>query len=488
MTINVYKTALFKLHNPSQRRRAMLLDSMRRAEHAYWKVLRLIEAEVKTMVGLKKKEKRPLLNQLKKTVDDLLTPLPLSQAAKNGVRFDAVAQADSYLELLETGQEANWPEKKSKEDPYPSGLEKMMQSITLEDYEAGRDLMYSKPGTNDPRPLSIMRNDFTRGVKLLQDDKGRLFAWINLHPKQSRFAKKVVVRDMIDTRTGEMCSLSSITGSLFPLECSDWHFDAFIRTSTIQSSKIIYRGGEFYLACTFEFKTEPLETETYLGVDRGIEQIAAWAVINESGRTQTDGMVSGVELRDYQRKKERLFAKEQRLKGAGSRIRWRGFGDQTVHRVANEIVRAAVKYRSQVVLEDLSVISQGPHHKRPKGKRRSNFARVLNRAQYQKLAHILEYKLQVEGLPPPELVRPAGTSITCNQCGHYDKKNRQEQAAFACVKCGHKANADANAARNIACKYLYWREIGPTIKKGQKLTNKQKLSAWLAAHPTSKAA
>ena len=29
------------------------------------------------------------------------------------------------------------------------------------------------------------------------------------------------------------------------------------------------------------------------------------------------------------------------------------------------------------------------------------------------------------------------------------KENRDSQAVFHCVKCGHKANADTNAAMNI---------------------------------------
>ena len=149
-----------------------------------------------------------------------------------------------------------------------------------------------------------------------------------------------------------------------------------------------------------------------------------------------------------------------------------------MHTAANNIVEAALQHKSQVVIEDLSAIAQGPHHKRPKFRKRSNFARVLNRAQYQKLANALEYKLLAVGLPPPVTVRAAGTSITCNACGYYDKDNRKDQASFVCLNCGHSENADSHAAGNIAAKYLYWRKVGPKVK-GKKLKESQRYENWL---------
>ena len=52
------------------------------------------------------------------------------------------------------------------------------------------------------------------------------------------------------------------------------------------------------------------------------------------------------------------------------------------------------------------------------------------------------------------IVPAAYTSQTCHQCGHVAKENRDSQAVFHCVKCGYKANADANAAMNILSRAL----------------------------------
>ncbi|RPG47884.1 MAG: hypothetical protein CBC94_001800, partial [Gammaproteobacteria bacterium TMED134] len=107
-------------------------------------------------------------------------------------------------------------------------------------------------------------------------------------------------------------------------------------------------------------------------------------------------------------------------------------------------------------------------------------AKVLNRAQYQKLAKVLAYKLRAVGLPPPKLVIAAGTSITCNACGYRDRGNRQSQATFICLECGHSENADLHAAKNIAAKHIYWRQVGPKVK-GKKLQDKFKYEHWLKA-------
>ncbi len=61
------------------------------------------------------------------------------------------------------------------------------------------------------------------------------------------------------------------------------------------------------------------------------------------------------------------------------------------------------------------------------------------------------YKAQRAGVPVI-VVNPAYTSQTCNACGVIDKASRLDQARFVCTVCGHSANADVNAAQNIAAR------------------------------------
>ncbi len=46
------------------------------------------------------------------------------------------------------------------------------------------------------------------------------------------------------------------------------------------------------------------------------------------------------------------------------------------------------------------------------------------------------------------------TSQQCRACGHTATENRDSQAVFRCVSCGHRDHADANAAKNILARGL----------------------------------
>jgi putative transposase len=46
-------------------------------------------------------------------------------------------------------------------------------------------------------------------------------------------------------------------------------------------------------------------------------------------------------------------------------------------------------------------------------------------------------------------VNRAYTSQTCHSCKSVAEENRESQAVFRCVTCGHQAHADVNAAKNI---------------------------------------
>ena len=51
-------------------------------------------------------------------------------------------------------------------------------------------------------------------------------------------------------------------------------------------------------------------------------------------------------------------------------------------------------------------------------------------------------------------VTPAYTSVGCRACGHTEPGNRESQAVFRCLACGHRNHADTHAAHNILARGL----------------------------------
>jgi putative transposase len=51
-------------------------------------------------------------------------------------------------------------------------------------------------------------------------------------------------------------------------------------------------------------------------------------------------------------------------------------------------------------------------------------------------------------------VNPGHSSQECRRCGHVARGNRESQAVFRCVACGHEDHADANAAKNVLARGL----------------------------------
>ena len=68
---------------------------------------------------------------------------------------------------------------------------------------------------------------------------------------------------------------------------------------------------------------------------------------------------------------------------------------------------------------------------------------ILNTG-WSQLRRMLQYKAA-----HVEAVAPRYTSQTCRGCGTIDAASRRSQSEFRCVRCGHKGNADVNAALNI---------------------------------------
>ncbi len=67
-----------------------------------------------------------------------------------------------------------------------------------------------------------------------------------------------------------------------------------------------------------------------------------------------------------------------------------------------------------------------------------------------------------------EYVPAAYTSQRCSACGTVDGDSRKSQARFVCTSCGHTANADVNAALNIAAGHVVTARRGTALAEPMK--------------------
>ena len=504
--LTVFKTFTFKIHNLPQGKKSKLNKSMTQGTMVFYKLVfagkeaanKLLadvyqlrtDFEALTFIDDKAKKeaekdlnkniralKREGLSKITKLFTNITKPLPFGSAIKDGAVEDASAQISSYIELTEIGQQANLPQKHDAEIDYHLALNDLLSSTTKEQEDAARDAM-ARSQKNDERPITLSRY---RETMILADDKNRLFVFPLLWSAKDKRSTPVLI-DAIDTRTGESYKKKSGQGMLLPLECSNRHKQALM-DGTAKTSKIYKRGDDYYLAVAVEFKIEAREPKYVMGIDRGICEIASYAVRDkETGKIVATGTFDGLVLREHQR----LLERKQKLSQArGKRIvtAWSGYTNNLMHNISKEIVEIADKWCAQVVIEDLKGIKNGAHHKRKAFAKKGGFRRMLSRQQYGKLEGMLDYKLQAVGLPKPLKVQPEFTSRTCPQCGDDKKGNRLKdteelRAIFHCHSCGYKAHSDINAAVNIAGKRIWFDANKGKMKKGRPLPALLRFNVW----------
>jgi putative transposase len=231
---------------------------------------------------------------------------------------------------------------------------------------------------------------------------------------------------------------------------------------TIRNATVSRDAGRWYISfCVEDGVTDVAPNgKPAVGVDRGV----AVAVVMSDGATCDRKFATTGEQRRLRRLQQRL-ARSLRTHGrnrkskrrdavraelgrlnARLRARRTDFAAQTAHRL--------VTSHGLVVVEDLRVANMTRSAKGTAEAPGRNVRQKagLNRAILDKgwggFLLALQNAARYHGAEIIK-VNPAYTSQTCNACGHVARESRESQAVFRCVACGHGANADVNAAKNI---------------------------------------
>lgn len=207
---------------------------------------------------------------------------------------------------------------------------------------------------------------------------------------------------------------------------------------------LVHHCGEWYLLTTCEVpeETPPSEIDGYLGIDKGVINVAV-----DSDGNIYQGQRIECTRRYYARPRRELqqvgtkSAKKRLKKLSGRQAR---FQKDCNHCILKELVLRAARTKRGIAQEDLTGINLRTRVRREDRAERGNWS-------FNQLDGFIAYKARLYGVPHKR-VDPAYTSQRCSCCGHVDKTNRRSQAEFLCARCGFSIHADVNAAANVASK------------------------------------
>ena len=203
------------------------------------------------------------------------------------------------------------------------------------------------------------------------------------------------------------------------------------------------REGEWFASFVVERNGPKAQAAEVLGVDIGMVSI----VSTSHGRRY--GQISP-ELR---RRVERANAKRRRKQQLNACLKRKNratvsLQDDKAEAFARNEIGRALNQRldelpggTKVALERLTVKDM-----RFKSRQMN---RAVRASQLGYVGDKLKFKLDERGIRYRS-VQPAYPSQQCSQCGFTISMNRRSQAEFHCLWCGFEANADENAASNIA--------------------------------------
>jgi putative transposase len=207
-----------------------------------------------------------------------------------------------------------------------------------------------------------------------------------------------------------------------------------------ESADVMYRNGMFWLhlvvSCALS-QTEP--TGAAIGVDLGINRLAV---------TSQPRFFGGKRIKETN---NRYFRLRRSLQGKGTKSAKRHLKQlagrlKRFQRDANHVLSKQLVSSCQpgdiLVMENLTDIRE-----RTKGRRTQR--RAMSNWSFAELQRLIAYKAAYRGIHVA-FVDARYSSQACSRCGHIEKRNRVSQSEFSCKHCGYQANADLNAAYNLA--------------------------------------
>lgn len=276
--------------------------------------------------------------------------------------------------------------------------------------------------------------------------------------KQSKPRKFKPTSMSLDARTfsfvekREEVSVSTINGRIkLKLDIGNFQRGLLAGQKPTSATLCYYkRTREFYIHIVVNREVPfPPKDGNIIGVDRGIYNLATTSNnLKFSGRQAMHVRKHYSKLRQSLQAKGTKGAKRLLQRLSGKEQRWMR---DLNHRIAKKIVQSCAP-GDIIVMEDLKYIRSRIRVARKQSQIQHSWA-------FGQLGTFIEHKAAECGIAVV-YVDPRHTSQRCPVCGHVSRRNRHGHL-FKCTSCGHKANADLNAAVNIRQVYLETLVDGP---------------------------
>ncbi|MEZ3170098.1 transposase [Halorubrum sp. RMP-47] len=228
--------------------------------------------------------------------------------------------------------------------------------------------------------------------------------------------------------------------------------DYSFATSTVHYDS---EADEFYLHAAMEReidvdRPEKAEDSRVLGVDCNVDDHIAV--------TSTGKFIGNADYLNHQRREfEKRRAGLQQTGTRSAHLTYHRIGDRFgrwsedyLYRCSKELVAEAKRHGcTHIAFENLEQIRE-----------RISGGKKFQQWAFRALQEQTAAKAELAGISV-ETVEPSYTSQQCSKCGCTVEENRNGQR-FACLDCSYTANADYNAAKNVA------RKLALKLQRGQK--------------------
>jgi len=240
------------------------------------------------------------------------------------------------------------------------------------------------------------------------------------------------------------------------LQGGEYCFEEF-QAGDFQDARLFRQEGEYYLNIHVQREPEiqdAKESEFYIGVDLGVNNLATIAVQNRKGEVVKTKFFDGsyvnekkrrfnAKRREYMRKG--LWSKLQETRGKEKR-----FIKDVNHKISKYIKDLCEKYEnSTVVMENLDDIRENMNATK-------SLNRKLHNWSFAQLQKFIIYKTHEAG-SSYRRVPPFNTSQVCGSCFNSISRNRENKVVGTCETCKKEVlNVDLNAAVNIIQRLWYY--------------------------------